>query len=348
MSDAIDVSVGGFRTILSLTDSSATIDPQVADGVTAGSLDTAFRKNKLATSAVADTDIETPIADEQPLADSIEEHSHQVSNHRERLGIVESTLSDDYDYLHIKALDNPYAVMADVDLLVPDPDDIVGMAENLVSDDYTLKQSRLLCHPLKVNTHKYIDGQNNPVDIYPDAIWVRKKVCDGSVVLDRGVERDYAGTTIPVPTPEDSFYIVATHAYAHMRLTLAELLHGFEMLSPEFDWQQVVDTAKQYGSMDSTYFFSRAMSDYADAYRADDPVPEWVLTELSNSYPSRRLDDWYEGAADPFTLPLYVPTEIACLASSVHYFRRSLGSMPLGDSVYGTLTHYVILANQVI
>lgn len=348
MTDATGAPVGAFQTVVSLTDPETTRSPGVADGVTAESLDTAFRKNKLSAHALAEADVDTDLVDEQPLADRIEERRDQVEQHRERLGIVEDALGEAYDYLHIKALRNEYAVMADVDLLVPDADEIVGMAEDLVADGYTLKQSRLLCHPLKVNTHKYVDGQNNPVDIYPDAIWVRKKVCDGEAVLARGTEVTYGGADVPVPCAEDSLYLVATHAYAHMRLTLAEVLHGFAVLSPDFDWQRVVDTAGEFGSMDSLYLYVRAMSDYADAYREENPVPEWVIADLETAYPSRELAAWYEDAADPLVFPLSVPTDIACLASSVHYLRRSLGSMSLGDAVYGTLTHYVILANQVI
>jgi hypothetical protein len=177
---------------------------------------------------------------------------------------------------------------------------------------------------------------------------VRKKVCDGQAVLERGEPAEFAGRTVPVPAPEDSFHLVATHAYAHMRLTLAEVLHGFEMIGPDFDWDRVVTMARTYGSMDSVYLFVRTMDAYADAYRAENPIPAWVLTELNKARPARQLADWFADAADPLVLPLSVPRRIACLSSSAHYFRRSLGAMSPGDTLYGTLTHYVILANQVI
>jgi len=351
MPDAPNIPEGAFRSVLSLIDSRATVEPFVADGLAAKDLDRAFRKNKLATCALADADVETPLVDEPPLEESIPAHEDQLRLHGERIGVVEELLGDgEFDYLHIKKLRNPYSVMADIDLLVPDADDVVAMSERLVDEAYTLKQSRLLCHPLKINAHKYVDGQNNPVDVYPDAIWVRKKVCDGADVLSRGETTEFDGTAVPVPDPEDSLYLVATHAYAHMRTTLAEVLHGLELLdeADDFDWDRVVDAAETYGSMDSLYLYARVVHDYAERYRDRQPIPDWVLAELASSYPSRRLAEWYDDAADPLVLPLYVPTRIACLASSVHYLRRSVGSMTPGDALYGTLTHYVILANRVI
>lgn len=349
MADPTSVSQGAFRSVLSLTDSAATLDPHVADGVTAEGLDRGFRKNKLATSALADADVTTSLANQEPLAESMSAHARQLEIHEERIGVVEDLLDGEgWEYLHIKKLRNPYSVMADIDLLVTDADDVVEMSEKLVAEEFTLKQSRLLCHPLKVNAHKYVDGQNNPVDIYPDAIWVRKKVCEGQAVLDRGETTEFGGRTVPVPDPEDSFHLVATHAYAHMRLTLAEVLHGFEMVDADFDWERVVEMARTYGSMDSVYLFVRAMDAYAEAYRAENPVPDWVLSDLRASRPSKKLDAWFETAADPFVLPLQVPRRIACISSSGHYLRRSLGSMSPADTLYGTLTHYVILANQVI
>lgn len=349
MTNATGVSEGAFRSVLSLTDSKATLDPHIAEGVSAEGLDKGFRKNKLATSALADADVSASLADEKPLVESIPAHKRQLEIHNERIGVVEDILDGaDFEYAHIKKLRNPYSVMADIDLLVPDADDVIGISENLVTEDFTLKQSRLLCHPLKVNAHKYVDGQNNPVDIYPDAIWVRKKVCEGESVLERAEKAVFGNRTVPVPDSEDSFYLVATHAYAHMRLTLAELLHGFEMVGPAFGWGRVVDMARTYGSMDSVYLFVRAMNAYADAYRDENPVPDWVLSDLRESHPSKQLASWFSKAAETLVLPIQVPNRIACMSSSGHYFRRSLGSVSVADTLYGTLTHYVILANQVI
>ena len=63
-----------------------------------------------------------------------------------------------------------------------------------------------------------------------------------------------------LPGPEDDLYLVATHAFAHGNITLAELDHGARLIQPEaFDWSRVLRSATAFGCQDGVYVYLRLL-----------------------------------------------------------------------------------------
>jgi len=129
------------------------------------------------------------------------------------LKVSKAFKEENIEHVFIKDLRHPFAMMDDVDVLIPEPYDIAKAARILSDKGYKLYRFRLLSHPLKIMARRSYNEP--PIDIYPDAIWVRKKVGEGEEIISK---RRLDERGVYVPSAEDDLYLVATHAYFHLSM----------------------------------------------------------------------------------------------------------------------------------
>lgn len=327
----------------STTKIASLVDPTVDDAAggveDVEALASTLRSNKLSRSYL-------PVDTDGAAVDA--EH---VRVREQRVDTVTDTLNDaGVSYASMKNLRTPRAMMSDIDLLVPDPSEEARAVRALAEDGYRFFRFRLLAHPLKTMSVKQgledvsaMDGEHDrPVDLYPDAIWIRKKVCDPYRVVERA---DSEGRR--EPSPADDLYLVATHAYAHLSVRFAELYHGVRAVGAGIDWEYLVGVAHSYGCADALYAFLLLLDQYLRATDRD-PVPESVLDSLSDPLVCRFVSRWFERLDAPVEFPVEFPTWLATAASSMYHTPRIVEHATPREVVKDLQSHYLVAASKLL
>lgn len=256
------------------------------------------------------------------------------------------------EFASMKNLLTPKSMMSDIDFLFSDPSHEARAARVLTEDGYELMQFRLLAHPMKTMPVKPDDegrpgmpGEHDrPVDLYPDAIWIRKRVCDPSTVVDRSEDKGWHN-----PTPEDDLYLVATHAYSHLSLRYAELYHGVLLLeeADSFDWEYLLSVASDYGCEDALYIYLRLLDEYLAATERE-RIPPRVFQSLEETWVCGIASRWFERQTRPRVYPVEFPIWLANGVSAAYHTPRIVGKSTFRESLKDFQSHLLVASSKLI
>lgn len=245
-------------------------------------------------------------------------------------------------YALMKALGSPNSLMSDVDFLVPEPNDLARVTQALEADGFSLYRFRLLAHPLKVMA---ILGGQSPqappcVDLYPDAMWVRRHVLDGPGVIARRRVDVVRGVELYEPSYEDDLYLVATHAFAHGAITLAELDHGLRLTAHEdFDWDRLRARAEAFGCVDSLYVYLRLLAEVCRHAGFGKPVPAAFLRRLAADPAARAPRQWLDQVEGQLEFPLHMPLWLCTVRSALYHLPAVSRRIRPGELVMDLAAH---------
>lgn len=245
-------------------------------------------------------------------------------------------------HVFIKDLRHLFAMMDDVDVLIPEPYDIVKATRILSDEGYKLYRFRLLSHPLKIMARRRYNEP--PIDIYPDTIWVRKKVCEGEEII---LKRRLDERGVYVPSVEDNFYLVATHAYFHLSIRLSELLHGISLISQKnFDFEYLFELSKKFGTLDAVYLCVLFIQQYSKIFYEDEIIQEEFLEKFRGNRICRIIDSWFR--RKQLSFPFNIPIWLACFLSSFYHTPKLIGRIKAMELVDDFLTHYLSISSKII
>jgi hypothetical protein len=245
--------------------------------------------------------------------------------------------------LLIKTLEYPWAVLSDIDVLPLNQFEELRALRILEERGFALFQCRLLCHPLKIMA---LRDDEPAVDFYPSPMWIRKKVCDTELIFCR--RKMSAVYKVFVPSSEDSLYLVGSHAYNHLKFTLAEILHGLSVISKSFDWEYVFNLARNYGTLDSIYLYLRLLNAYSEKFRLCSPIDEDIVRAYEVFRVCKRIQSWIDKSHQFVRLPLRIPGTIGCLYSSLYHCRTMSGRVSIPDLLRDFLSHYLMLTDRLL
>lgn len=274
--------------------------------------------------------------------------SKQDAAHRhareQRLSAVTEALSEaNVSYASMKNLKTPYTMMSDIDLLVPDPREHSVAVRVLAEREYDFYRFRLLAHPRKTMA-KQADDDPRPVDIYPDAIWMRKVVCDAASVVS------YADSEPPRdPAAVDDLYLVATHAFSHLSITFAELFHGVAVLSEasSFDWDRLCSMACQFGCADALLSYLLPLDEYLAATDRQ-RIPSKVFDRLRDGFATRAVDRWWNSKEPPYTFPIQFPLMLPTVISAGHHVPQIMRQRSMYTAYKDLQSHALTVASKLI
>lgn len=281
------------------------------------------------------------------LGDESDEGARTDADHRkarrERLErVTEALVAANVSFAAIKNLKAPYAMMSDIDLLVPNPRDHAVAARVLAERNYEFYRFRLLAHPRKMMA-KRSARDPRPVDIYPDAMWIRKVVCDPESVVTRA-----DSTPLREPSPGDDLYLVATHAYSHLSVTLAELVHGVAVVDgSNVDWSRLVEQADRYGCRDALLAYVYPLDWYLRATDRE-PVPEDVIESLETGPVAGAVRRWWEGLEPPVEFPVQFPLHLPTVLSAAHHVPRIVRTRSLRTAYKDLQSHALTLGSMLV
>lgn len=256
----------------------------------------------------------------------------------------------DVSYLLMKALRSPFALMSDVDFLVPSPRDLARMTLALEDAGFALYRFRLLSHPLKIMAEEAQPGETPlaNIDLYPDAMWIRKHVLDGSAAVRRRRSGTVRGIAVWEPCPEDDFYLVATHAFAHGEIHLAELDHGARILASEpFSWEYLLNTAAGFGCQDAVYLYLRLLAAVHEAMGVASPVPSDVRAALDRQPACRGVRRWLDNL-ELVTFPLRIPVWFCTLSSARYHLPAASRRLRWTETAFDAATHILTAGSHVL
>lgn len=238
------------------------------------------------------------------------------------------------EHVFIKMLLAPFH-MRDVDVLVPELSEEKQALELLKKEGFRPYRAGRLLHPWKI----ICDGEkisHLAVDIHPAAEWNRTIVGDGREIVARRTEADVGDMKAFLPTPEDSFYLMATHSfYQHMTITRPEVLNGIALISrPDFSWKRLRAVAEKYGTVDSIYAFLLSVR-----LERPEAADEDMLSLFSSGTSSAFVHRWFKGVDKKF--PLFIPKWLSCIFPSYTHTRTLVGRVRPGDLVFDFLSHYM-------
>lgn len=243
------------------------------------------------------------------------------------------------DHVFIKMLLNPFH-MRDVDVLIPRLADEKLAIELLREKGFRAYRAGRLLNPWKI----ICDGtrvSHLSVDLHPTAEWNRTIVGDGRKIVSRKIEAKVGNAVVFLPAPEDSFYLIATHAfYQHLTISEHEVQNGAALIStPGFSWNAVRKVAEEYGTLESVYAFLLAINQ-----KYPNRIPKSVLGAFSKGTSSALVHRWFDGAEKKF--PFIVPKWLGCIFPSYTHTKKLIGKVSPEDLVFDFLSHYMRLVGE--
>ncbi|HDI12696.1 MAG TPA: hypothetical protein ENF64_01110, partial [Hadesarchaea archaeon] len=228
------------------------------------------------------------------------------------------------DHVFIKMLLNPFH-MRDVDVLIPKLSDEKLAIELLKKAGFRPYRAGRLLNPWKI----ICEGEHIShlsVDIHPTAEWNRTIVGDGVEIAARKIVAEVGKTKAFLPAPEDSFYLIATHAfYQHMTISRPEVQNGITLLStPNFSWDLLRGVAERYGTAESIYAFLLAIN-----LERPGLVGKSILNAFSRGSPGALVGRWFENTEKKF--PLIVPKWLGCVFPSYNHTKTLIGKVTPKD-----------------
>lgn len=243
------------------------------------------------------------------------------------------------EHVFIKMLLNPFH-MRDVDVLIPDLSEEKLAIELLKKEGFRPYRAGRMLNPWKV----ICDGEkisHLAVDIHPTAEWNRTVIGDGKEFISHRVLSDVGKMKAFLPFPEDSFYLMATHAfYQHMTITHPEVLNGIYFISTSgFSWKRLHSLAERYGTVDSIYAFLLAI-------KLENPqiVRKDTLDFFSRGTSSALVHRWFIKAKKKF--PLVIPKWLGCIFPSYSHTKTLIGKVTPKDLVFDFLSHYMRVVGE--
>lgn len=247
-------------------------------------------------------------------------------------------------HVFIKILRHPFAIMSDIDVLPLNISEELKALEILYHEGFLFYRVRILEHPLRSLPLKVCARRENRgifVDFYPKPVWTRKRVHDNEIIISRRQISEIHGVKAYVPSPEDDLYLVATHSYNDLKIPLAAVLHGLEVISSKFDWEYLFNLAQSYGTLDAIYLYLRVLESYSAKYRDENIVPQDVFESYERHRICKSIKKWFEKTyMRRLNFPIAIPVRIAGILSSFYHCSTLLGSAPFSDLVYDFLSHY--------
>lgn len=239
------------------------------------------------------------------------------------------------DYVLIKDLQVPYALHSDIDVLLSNYSELIKAALILEKEGCQLYRFRLLAHPFKIMA-KNCSDETYGIDLYPHPMWIRREVTSNEKVFQAKSYRLINGVKVPTPAPHLDFYLVATHAWSHIRLHLVEALHLLKLSSTlrETEWFYMVDIAEEWGTQDSIYIVALILNILSNNIWRYQVVPDVIVKELEKTYKASRIARKWLRGLERLEFPVRFPASLCVFDSSLRTFRALLRKSLL-KAVYG-------------
>ena len=164
-------------------------------------------------------------------------------------------------HVFIKNLVDPFK-MGDIDVLIPDRSDILVASRLLEGKGFERASAGRISPPLK----RCFAKNGMVAEFYPQAAWKRTIVADAHEIIRHKVMGKLGEVECYIPRPEDDFYLIATHAFSHMRVERVEVENATHLTQNDFDWMRVRDTAALFGTHVSVYFFLKTLNHLDSLY----------------------------------------------------------------------------------
>jgi len=245
------------------------------------------------------------------------------------------------NYMLIKDLDIPFALLSDIDLLLYDYIELLKAAIILENEGCNIYKFRLLAHPFKVMATN-CKNEVFEIDLYPHPMWIRKIVASTDEIFKTkhfGIRYDIE---MPLPAPPMDFYLIATHAWSHLRLTLAETLYLLKLSESikEKEWFQILEIAHKWGTLDSIYTISLVLNIFSSKVYGYSVIPEEVINEMKKKYILSSKSEKWLYSIKRIEFPIKFPASLAVFYSSLYSF-QALWKKDLMNALYGILSTYL-------
>jgi len=250
--------------------------------------------------------------------------------------------SKDIRHVFIKTLKYPLAIMSDIDVLIP-RSDIHKALHSLTRAGFRATRSLFSDQGRYVLRMPKIEID---VEFYPDGLWWRRRICNGLNIVERRRYVTIEGIKVFCPSPEDDLYFVAVHGFYDLKITLAAILHGVQILNENrhsFDWKYLINLASNYGTEDAIIFYLLVLKQFYENYHCSTRLLS--LPSLISSFEGLRvykyIKAWYDKKGqDSLSFPIYVPFTMGRLQSFINYYATSfrLRRSFLIDMVYDLLS----------
>jgi len=204
------------------------------------------------------------------------------------------------EHVFMKMMVDPFS-WGDIDVLIPRPSGVVEAGNILENQGFTRGSAGRISPPLK----SVFERDGVIVEIYPEASWKRGLVADANRIVLNGVQDG----GICTPRAEDEFYLIATHAFSHMRVTEADAKNAARLVQNDFDWMRVRDTAALFGTHVSVYFFLKTL------YHLE--IPE-IFPSSVDKIACRLIDRWFEHERTA-AFPVRVPRVFGRILAPLHH-----------------------------
>lgn len=154
------------------------------------------------------------------------------------------------DYCLIKAYDIPNAYMDDIDILIENKPQLGELYEKL------LKLNFKFTH-VPFNDNMKISARNNELDIeidfYPDAKWGDLRYAKPNLISNNKRMNQKHGIDAITPKAEHEIYMIASHAYGHVRTNLLEVLNTIKIIiDEEPDFTEIIQLAEKFHMQNPT------------------------------------------------------------------------------------------------
>lgn len=282
---------------------------------------------------------------------NLENMIKQAFIHKNRLELTLHVLHHLYKnnvkFWLIKYFETPFTLQSDIDIL---PFSLVDYLEVLLflhKHNCRFYRFRLLAHKLKILAKCRFFNTEVEIDIYPDVMWIQKRVASIAKDLttytfeEAHLNKSSDESVVPIPPRSLNFYIVATHAYSHLEIPLADALQllNLSIRLREADYKAIIDLALKYGTVDAIYIAFLLSNSLAMRVYGHEVINSDRIKNICRNFAltCKSIERWLSNQRS-VSFPIRIPYSIGVLKSSLN---NALALIKLRYSINEILTSFL-------
>jgi len=177
---------------------------------------------------------------------------------RNALGAIDLLEKFDVNYILLKTNDIPFALMADVDIMIEKEDQLKKLYRELLKSGYILRH---IAFNDKLKLTATNPNSNFEFDFYPDSTWSELRYAKKGMITKNCRAGTRKGINSCFPKPEHEIYITSSHAYNHGRIHLLEVANTARIiLDTDPSIEEIINLSEKFHFQNGTYVLLSAVN----------------------------------------------------------------------------------------
>jgi hypothetical protein len=218
------------------------------------------------------------------------------------------------DYVLMKYIDIPYAVMKDTDLLIENNNDVRSLLKALAEMNFQILNKGIKRSDKSTAIGYYGQHSRVEIDIYVDPTWWMIKYAPTGFISSNKTRQRILQKVVSVPSRTHSVFMLATHSYWHGCVTMSEVAQVAKLILNEgIRWDDLLLMAKSRHLAHPLYLYLCIVDDLFDMVGHRDVQLQKSISSLRDSTICKLMVSAVKSRNEGF--PLKIPYEFKVVSA---------------------------------